>query len=107
SNNWALKGTAYEKAGRGKHIITSSVEHPSVSHTLKELEQEGFEVTYLPVDKEGRVNPKDLQAALRPDTILVSIMAVNNEIGTIQPIKEIAEILTDYPTIHFHVDGVQ
>nr|WP_253286034.1 cysteine desulfurase family protein [Aerococcus urinae] len=107
SNNWALKGTAYEKAGRGKHIITSSVEHPSVSHTLKELEQEGFEVTYLPVDKEGRVNPKDLQTALRPDTILVSIMAVNNEIGTIQPIKEIAEILTDFPTIHFHVDGVQ
>ncbi len=107
SNNWAIKGTAYEKQGRGKHIITSSVEHPSVRHTMAHLEEEGFEVTYLPVDKEGRVSVEDLKAAIREDTILVSIMAVNNEIGTKQPISAIGDLLEDYPTIHFHVDGVQ
>lgn len=107
SNNWAIKGTALEKQTRGKHLIASSVEHPSVKNTLQHLEQQGFEVTYLPVDGEGRVNPADVARAIRPDTILVSVMAVNNEIGTIQPIKAIAKILADYPTIHFHVDGVQ
>ncbi|MDO4680194.1 MAG: cysteine desulfurase family protein [Aerococcus sp.] len=107
SNNWAIKGTAHEKAARGKHLITSSVEHPSVAHTFQRLESEGFEVTYLPVDAEGRVNPEDVRKAIRPETTLVSVMAVNNEIGTIQPIEAIARILDDYPTIHFHVDGVQ
>ncbi|MCD9218442.1 cysteine desulfurase [Lactobacillus delbrueckii subsp. lactis] len=107
SNNTAIKGTAWAKREFGKHIITSSVEHASVANTFTELENLGFRVTRLPVDKEGRVNPEDLKAALDKDTILVSIMGVNNEIGTIQPIKEISEILADYPNIHFHVDNVQ
>lgn len=107
SNNTAIKGTAWAKREFGKHIITSSVEHASVANTFTELENLGFRVTHLPVDKEGRVNPEDLKAALDKDTTLVSIMGVNNEIGTIQPIKEISEILADYPNIHFHVDNVQ
>lgn len=107
SNNTAIKGTAWAKREFGKHIITSSVEHASVANTFTELENLGFRVTRLPVDKEGRVNPEDLKAALAKDTTLVSIMGVNNEIGTIQPIKEISEILADYPNIHFHVDNVQ
>lgn len=107
SNNTAIKGTAWAKWEFGKHIITSSVEHASVANTFTELENLGFRVTRLPVDKEGRVNPEDLKAALDKDTTLVSIMGVNNEIGTIQPIKEISEILADYPNIHFHVDNVQ
>lgn len=107
SNNTAIKGTAWAKRESGKHIITSSVEHASVANTFTELENLGFRVTRLPVDKEGRVNPEDLKAALDKDTTLVSIMGVNNEIGTIQPIKEISEILADYPNIHFHVDNVQ
>ncbi|MBT8880514.1 cysteine desulfurase family protein [Lactobacillus delbrueckii subsp. bulgaricus] len=107
SNNTAIKGTAWAKREFGKHIITSSVEHASVANTFTELENLGFRVTRLPVDKEGRVNPEDLKAALDKDTTLVSIMGVNSEIGTIQPIKEISEILADYPNIHFHVDNVQ
>lgn len=107
SNNTAIKGTAWAKREFGKHIITSSVEHASVANTFTELENLGFRVTRLPVDKEGRVNREDLKAALDKDTTLVSIMGVNNEIGTIQPIKEISEILADYPNIHFHVDNVQ
>ncbi|MCD5513997.1 cysteine desulfurase family protein [Lactobacillus delbrueckii] len=107
SNNTAIKGTAWAKREFGKHIITSSVEHASVANTFTELENLGFRVTRLPVDKEGRVNPEDLKAALDKDTTLVSIMGVNNEIGTIQPIKEISEILADYSNIHFHVDNVQ
>ncbi|MCD5532586.1 cysteine desulfurase family protein [Lactobacillus delbrueckii] len=107
SNNTAIKGTAWAKREFGKHIITSSVEHASVANTFTELENLGFRVTRLPVDKKGRVNPEDLKAALDKDTTLVSIMGVNNEIGTIQPIKEISEILADYPNIHFHVDNVQ
>lgn len=107
SNNTAIKGTAWAKREFGKHIITSSVEHASVANTFTELENLGFRVTRLPVDKEGRVNPEDLKAALDKDTTLVSIMGVNNEIGTIQPIKEISEILADYPNIHFHVDNIQ
>ncbi|MFZ2332523.1 MAG: cysteine desulfurase family protein [Lactobacillus delbrueckii] len=107
SNNTAIKGTAWAKREFGKHIITSSVEHASVANTFTELENLGFRVTRLPVDKEGRVNPEDLKAALDKDTTLVSIMGVNNEIGTIQPIKEISKILADYPNIHFHVDNVQ
>lgn len=108
SNNWAIKGTAMEKGKfHGKHIIVSSVEHPSVRNTMHSLEQEGFEVTWLPVDKQGKVQVADVAAAIKEDTILVSIMAVNNEIGTIQPIAEIGELLNKYPTIHYHVDGVQ
>lgn len=106
-DNWVIKGTALAKRELGRHIITSSVEHAAVRNAMHQLEDLGYEVTYLPVDKQGRVNPADLKAALRPDTILVSIMAVNNEIGTVQPIQEIGEILQDYPKIHFMVDAVQ
>ena len=106
-DNWVIKGTAMAKHRFGKHIITTSVEHAAVKNALEQLKDFGFEVTYLPVDKEGRINPVDVKAAIRPDTILVSIMAVNNEIGTIQPIKEVGEILKDYPNIHFMVDAVQ
>lgn len=106
-DNWVIKGTALAKCQFGKHIITTSVEHAAVRNSMQQLEQLGFDVTYLPVDDEGRVNPEDVKNAIRPDTILVSIMAVNNEIGTIQPIKEIGEILKDYPKIHYMVDAVQ
>ncbi|GKQ42864.1 aminotransferase V [Companilactobacillus sp. RD055328] len=106
-NNWIIKGTAMEKRVFGKHIITTSIEHPAVINSVKQLEKLGYEVTYLPVDKNGFVRPEDVKQAIRKDTILVSIMAVNNEIGTIQPINEISEILTEYPTVHFHVDAVQ
>lgn len=106
-DNWAVKGTAIEKMAYGKHIITSSVEHPAVRRSLEQLERFGFEVTYLPVDERGVISLADFQAALREDTILVSLMAVNNEVGAIQPIKEVGEILEQYPTIHFHVDAVQ
>lgn len=106
-DNWVIKGTAMEKRVFGKHIITSSIEHPAVINSMKQLETLGYDVTYLPVDKDGFVRPEDVKKAIRKDTILVSIMAVNNEIGSIQPINEIAEILKDYPTIHFHIDAVQ
>lgn len=106
-DNWVIKGTAMAKRRFGKHIITTSVEHAAVKNAMKQLEELGFEVTYLPVDQAGRINPADVKAALRPDTILVSIMAVNNEIGTIQPIKEVGEILRSYPNVHFMVDAVQ
>lgn len=106
-DNWIIKGTAIEKRNYGKHLITSQIEHPAVMNSMKQLSNLGFEVTYLPVDENGRVDPSDLKQAIRSDTILVSIMAVNNEIGSIQPIQQIAEILDDYPKIHFHVDAVQ
>lgn len=106
-DNWVIKGTAMAKHRFGKHIITTSVEHAAVKNAMHQLEDLGFEVTYLPVDKEGRINPDDVKKALRPDTILVSIMAVNNEIGTVQPIKEVGEILKDYPNVHYMVDAVQ
>lgn len=106
-DNWVIKGTAIEKMKYGNHLITSAVEHPAVLNSMRQLEELGFEVTYLPVDESGRVNPDDLKAAIRQDTILVSIMGVNNEIGTIQPIPEISAILNSHPKIHFHVDAVQ
>ena len=107
SNNWAIKGTALEKSVFGKHIITTKIEHPSVIQTCKQLERFGFEVTYLDVDSNGIVNVDQLKESLRKDTILVSVMAVNNEVGAVQPIAEIAKVLEEYPSIHFHVDCVQ
>jgi len=108
SNNWAIKGTAMEKLKyHGNHIIVSSVEHPSVRNTMETLSQNGFEITYLPADKLGKVHVEDVAAAIKETTILVSVMAVNNEIGAIQPIAEIGDLLESYPTIHYHVDGVQ
>lgn len=106
-DNWAIKGTAIAKSFYGKHLITTTIEHPAVKESMHQLEQLGFEVTYLPVDKKGIVSVEALKKAIRPDTIMVSVMAINNEIGSIQPLTEIGEILKEYPSIHFHVDAVQ
>ncbi|MFD1038150.1 cysteine desulfurase family protein [Virgibacillus byunsanensis] len=106
-NNIAIKGIALEHQQRGKHIITSQVEHPSVIEACKSLEKLGFEITYLPVDENGVVVVNDLVNSIRKDTILISIMHVNNEIGSIQPIKEIGEIAKAYPKLFFHVDYIQ
>lgn len=106
-DNWVLKGTALEKKQFGKHIIVSNIEHPAVLNSAKQLADLGFEVDYAPVDEKGFVKVAELKKMLKKETILVSVMAVNNEIGSIQPIEKIAEILEDYPTIHFHVDAVQ
>ncbi len=107
ANNLAIKGAALQYRNRGKHIITSSIEHPSVLHACQQLEELGFSITYLPVNSEGRVSVEDVRNAIRKDTILVSIMHVNNEIGVIQPIKEIGAELQKYPKVLFHVDYVQ
>ncbi|WP_155720361.1 cysteine desulfurase family protein, partial [Streptococcus gallolyticus] len=107
SDNWVLKGVAFEKERYGKHIIVSDIEHPAVKESAKWLSEHGFDVSYAPVNDQGFVDVKALAALLRPDTTLVSIMAVNNEIGSIQPIKEISELLADKPGISFHVDAVQ
>lgn len=107
SNNMAIKGTAIQKREFGKHIITSSVEHPSVANAFNELEQLGWRVTRLPVDRSGRVRVADLKQRLDSDTTLVSIMGVNNEVGAIQPIAEISDLLVNYPNVMFHVDNVQ
>ncbi|WP_261805713.1 cysteine desulfurase family protein [Lapidilactobacillus luobeiensis] len=106
-DNWIVKGTALAKRDFGRHLIVSSIEHPAVLNAAAALEKLGWSVTYLPVDHQGYVRPDDVRRALREDTVLVSVMAVNNEIGTVQPIQEIADILADRPTIHFHVDAVQ
>ncbi|MER2131100.1 MAG: cysteine desulfurase family protein [Carnobacterium inhibens] len=106
-DNWAIKGTAIEKRQFGKHIITTAVEHPAVKESVEQLKMLGFDVTILPVDHSGKISVSDLKEALRPDTILISVMAVNNEVGSIQPLTEIEEVLKDYPTVHFHVDAVQ
>lgn len=107
ADNWALKGVAFEKRPYGKHIIVSSIEHPAVKNTAAWLETQGFEVDYAPVDGQGFVKLDKLAELIREDTILVSIMAVNNEVGSIQPIRAISELLADKPTISFHVDAVQ
>lgn len=108
SNNLAIKGVAYAYRRTGNHIITSKIEHPSVLKVVKQLESEGFEITYLTVDKEGRVSPDDYEKALRPDTILTTIMMVNNEIGSVQPIDELVRIKKKVaPHSIFHTDAVQ
>ena len=107
SDNWAIKGTAMEKFHAGKHMIASSVEHPAVSKSLEQLGKFGFEITYLPVDTDGIISVEELGKAIRKDTILVSVMAINNEVGSIQPIEAIGELLENYPWVHFHVDAVQ
>lgn len=106
-DNWVLKGVAFEKAPYGKHIIVSDIEHPAIKESVAWLKTQGFEVDYAPVDARGFVKVDELARLLRPDTTLVSVMAVNNEIGSIQPIHDIAALLEDRPTISFHVDAVQ
>lgn len=106
-DNWAIKGVAFEKAPYGKHMIVSAIEHPAVKESALWLQGHGFEVDFAPVDARGFVQVEELAKLLRPDTTLVSIMAVNNEVGSIQPIQAIADLLADRPTITFHVDGVQ
>lgn len=106
-DNWVLKGVAFEKAPYGKHIIVSDIEHPAIKESAAWLKTQGFEVDYAPVDARGFVKVDELARLLRPDTTLVSVMAVNNEIGSIQPIHDLAALLEDRPTISFHVDAVQ
>ena len=106
-DNWVIKGVAFEKAQFGKHIIVSAIEHPAVKESALWLKSQGFEVDIAPVDSRGFVDVEALADLIRPDTILVSIMAVNNEIGSIQPIQAISKLLADKPTISFHVDAVQ
>ena len=106
SDNTALKGIAYLNKQKGKHIITSKIEHPAILHSCQNLEKHGFEVTYLDVDKNGLINLEKLKNSIRKDTILISIMFANNEIGTIQPVEEIASIAHKNNTI-FHTDAVQ
>jgi cysteine desulfurase len=107
ANNLAIKGVAIEYRSRGKHLITTEIEHASGFESFKQLEALGYEVTYLPVNSEGRVTPSHVAAAIRNDTILVSVIHVNNETGVINPINEIGKVLKDYPKILFHVDHVQ
>lgn len=106
SDNWALIAAAEAYAGKGKHIITSKIEHHAILHTCEYLEKKGYEVTYLDVDEEGMVSPEQLRASIREDTILISVMFANNEIGTIQPIGELGEIAHEHGIL-FHTDAVQ
>ena len=106
ADNWAIKGHAHANASRGRHIITSAIEHHAVLRSCEALEREGFQVTYLPVDAEGLVSPADLEAAIRDDTILATIMLANNEVGTIEPINELAAIARARG-VAFHSDAVQ
>lgn len=108
SDNWAIFGTADAKKGKGKHIITSKIEHHAVLHSCQQLEKQGYDVTYLDVEPDGTINPQALKAALRDDTVMVSIMMVNNEVGTIEPIKELCSVTKAFnKAIIFHTDAVQ
>ena len=106
SDNWALKGVAHANVEKGKHLITSKIEHHAILHSMDALKKEGYNVTFLEVDENGLVDVKKLEEAIRPDTVLVSIMFANNEIGTIEPIKEIGEVCHKHG-VYFHVDAVQ
>lgn len=106
ADNWAIKGTAFANCKKGKHIITSTIEHHAVLNSMKFLERQGYEITYLPVNEEGLVSVEDLKKAIRPDTVLVTIMFANNEIGTIEPIKELAAVCKENG-VYFHTDAVQ
>ncbi len=106
-NNTAIKGVALEHQSRGKHIITTQAEHPSIHDTCRSLEKLGFEITYMPVAEDGTVSAADVENSIRKDTILVTMMQVNNEIGSIQPIEEIGNVLKKHPKVLFHVDAVQ
>jgi len=106
ADNWAIKGIAYANKSRGNHIITTSIEHHAVLHTCQYLESDGFEVTYLPVDENGLVTAQQVLEAIKPNTILISIMFANNEIGTVQPIAEIGKVARE-KGIYFHTDAVQ
>ena len=106
SDNWALKATAEAYESKGKHIITTKIEHHAILHTCEYLEKRGFEITYLNVDRDGLISLDELKAAIRPDTILISVMFANNEIGTIEPIAEIGEIAKEHGVL-FHTDAVQ
>jgi len=106
SNNHAIRGAVIAHQGNGKHIITSAIEHPAVTNVCRHLAVQGWEITWLPVDKTGKVDPADVEAAIRPDTVLVSIMHANNEVGTIQPLKEISEI-TRHKNVLLHTDAAQ
>ncbi|KXT76333.1 Cysteine desulfurase [Streptococcus sp. DD10] len=106
-DNWVIKGIALEKMTYGKHIIVSSIEHPAVKESAVWLKKLGFDIDFAPVDTDGFVDVTALADLIRPETILVSVMAVNNEVGSVQPIKEISDLLSDKPSISFHVDGVQ
>src|SRR5699024_6428011 len=106
-NKLALRGVALQFQSRGKHIVTTEVEHASVYETCKALENVAFEITYLAVDEQGVAPVEEVEAAIGPETILVSIMQVNNEIGAVQPIEEIGKKLAQYPKLFFHVDAVQ
>ncbi len=107
SNNLAIKGVAEQFRNRGRHLITTEVEHPSVYQAFRQLEERGWRVTYLPVDRLGRVSEEDVEKALTEDTVLVSVMHVNNEVGTIQPVEAIGRVLRSRPKVIFHVDAVQ
>ena len=106
SDNWALKGAVLASKKEKKHIIISAIEHHAVLHSAKALEQQGVEVTVLPVDADGLVSPADVEAAIRPETVLISIMAANNEVGTIEPLEQIGEIAHRHGVL-FHTDAVQ
>ena len=106
-DNWVIKGVAFEKARYGKHVIVSDIEHPAVKESALWLKEQGFEIDFAPVDNKGFVEVEKLAKLIRPDTTLVSVMAINNEIGSIQPIKAISKLLADRPTVSFHVDAVQ